>query len=153
MSDQPAPEKQPLQDPSWKTPATLFGVLFLCLGVLWLTQIHGCSAGSKSDHPPVRSSFYYQLVIHTKQMGPAVYQATGDQGNKNSKPLFIWLLKAESLVHSMGKDGASSNSCKQAAKQTEVELHKLNSQTEGDKAYGAGYKAWKSVNDLLLKCE
>lgn len=152
MSDQPTPEKQPPEDPNWRTPATLFGVLFLCIGVLWLTQLHGCGNGTK-NHPAVRSTYYYQLVFHTKQMGPAVYQATGDQGNQNSKPLFLWLLKAESLTHSMGKDKASSDDCKQAGKQTEVELHKLNSQTEGDKAYGTGYKAWKAVNDLLLKCQ
>jgi len=153
MTEQPKSDKKAYFPGLQKAPIMMLGGLAVCLGLLWLLQFNGCSQNPTDKHPPVRSSFYYQLVFHTKQMGPAVYQATGDKGNKNPKPLTVWLIKTESLVHALGKDSASSEDCQSAAKQTETDLHKLDSQTEGQKAYGTGFTAWIKINDLLLKCK
>ena len=142
----------PPSSPNWKTPASLFAVLILCLGALWLTTLKGCG-GDEKDHPPVRSTYYYQLVFHVRKMGPAVYQATGDQGKQTSAPLDRWLLHAQVLTRDLSQDKVASMPCRQAAAQTSAQLHSLAAQTKGSKAYTTGYKAWQQVNALLLKCE
>lgn len=153
MSPHPEPEHPQPEPVSWKRLGGLILALLLCLGLLWLTQWSGCGSNSAKDHPPVRSTYYYQLITHMRKMGPAVYQATGDQGKSNSKPLNQWLDRSQTLVRLLGKDEDSSEACRQKARETEVELMQMRQQTKGQEAYNTGYQAWQKINDLLLKCK
>mgnify|MGYP006300491435 CR=1 FL=1 len=137
---------------NWKTPATLIGVLVLCLGLLWIGNFKGCGADKPKDHPPVKSTYYYQLIFHMKKMGPAVFQATGDQGKKTSEPMLNWLMQAELLTRYLSNDKVASKQCRTDAANTYMSLHQLDDKLEGSQAYDSGYKAWDQINQLLIKC-
>ena len=163
MSDQEPknPQKPPFRRLfPLKTGLALIILLGASVGTVFLFSGRPNPKKPPAVQNPIRPKAYYGLVFHLRDLGGAVYQATGDKSRcpgRGCKPdnraLKSWFEQTQTLLADLSNDPALPNQCQDRiplAKRTlSKEVKKLDAPRS---SYGAGYLAGKEISLLLSIC-